>query len=320
MTAAAAGQEQLFLAAVAAIERHGARQAGRRPSGSPSSPSTTPAATRPNRGHWSRLWSRPSPKWPAPSSRGLARGWPRDRKAELTPELEQTLATLFDKLPPAAKGASRRARHALGQQEARPADRRDGRQAACETASKSDSADDDRVAAATQFVELQKSDAAAAKLLDLITPRSSPELAGGLVEALGQSESPADRRRAGRAAAQAHARRRGRPPSACSSAAPTGPSRCWTRIEQRQGAARRPVARSEAGPGRPSRPADRRPRPPPARSRRRPAQSRPAEGARRAAAADASKRATRPPARSSSRTSAPSATCTPAKGPRSAPT
>jgi len=50
-------------------------------------------------------------------------------------------------------------------------------------------ADDARIAAATQFVDLQKNDSSAAKLLDLITPRTAPELARGLVEALGHSES-----------------------------------------------------------------------------------------------------------------------------------
>ena len=43
-----------------------------------------------------------------------------------------------------------------------------------------DQSDADRLAAATQFVELQKSDSASTKLLDLITPRTSPELARGL--------------------------------------------------------------------------------------------------------------------------------------------
>jgi uncharacterized protein len=119
---------------------------------------------------------------------GLARGWPRDRKPNLTPEVEKSVAALFEKLPPAAKSqlaalASRWGSSNLGDQIAKMAT------GLMETARKDHAADSDRLAAAVQFVELQKTDSSAAKLLDLITPRSSPELARGLVEALGRSES-----------------------------------------------------------------------------------------------------------------------------------
>jgi len=122
--------------------------------------------------------------------KGLARGWPRDRRPELSPALEQTLALLFSKLPPAAKSqvaslAMRWGSQKLGDQIAAMA------AASLEAAGKGDLSDSDRLASATQFVELQKSDSAATKLLDLITPKSSPELASGLVDALGKSESPA---------------------------------------------------------------------------------------------------------------------------------
>ncbi len=122
--------------------------------------------------------------------RGFVRGWPRDRKIALTSELEQSLSGLFDKLPPAAKSqvatlATRWGSQGLGEQIAKMA------ATFLETASKPDQADADRIAAATQFVELQKSDAAGTKILELITPRSSPELARGLVVAAGKSESPA---------------------------------------------------------------------------------------------------------------------------------
>src|SRR5439155_25248213 len=52
--------------------------------------------------------------------------------------------------------------------------------------------DSDRVASAKQLVDFQKSDAnTAASLAKLITPRTSAELANGLVEAIELSESPA---------------------------------------------------------------------------------------------------------------------------------
>jgi putative membrane-bound dehydrogenase-like protein len=120
--------------------------------------------------------------------KGLARGWPRDRKPALTPELEHSLASLFDKASPAAKAqianlATRWGSQNLGEQIARMA------ASFYDTASSSATPEADRVAAASQFVELQKNDSATAKLLDLITPRTSPELATGLVQALGKSES-----------------------------------------------------------------------------------------------------------------------------------
>ena len=60
-----------------------------------------------------------------------------------------------------------------------------------ETANKSDLPDSQRIEAATQFVDLQKNDSAASKLLDLITPKTTPELARGLIDALGHSEAMA---------------------------------------------------------------------------------------------------------------------------------
>jgi putative heme-binding domain-containing protein len=49
----------------------------------------------------------------------------------------------------------------------------------------------ERAAAATNLVEFRRSDAAtAAMVLDLITPRASPEFATGLLEAAGRSEAP----------------------------------------------------------------------------------------------------------------------------------
>src|SRR5262245_7103587 len=119
---------------------------------------------------------------------GLARGWPRDRKAELTPALEQTLVTLFEKLPPAAKSHVANLATRWGSQQFGKQIEELAAKLFADT-SKADLADSVRLAAAAQLVDLQKGDAAAAKLLDLITPRTSPELARGLVEALARSES-----------------------------------------------------------------------------------------------------------------------------------
>jgi len=189
VTAAAAGQEQEFLSAVAqsnntALAAGPATErisivAGHVARGDSAEPRSLVAAL-----------EKAQPEVAAAILGGLARGWPRDRKAELTPDVEKTLAALFEKLPPAAKAqvaalATRWGSQSLSQQIAAMAAK------LLDEAGKNDLSDEARLAAATQFVELQKSDSAAAKLLDLVTPRSSPELARGIVEALGKSESMA---------------------------------------------------------------------------------------------------------------------------------
>jgi len=87
--------------------------------------------------------------------RGFVKGWPRDRKVELTPDIEHALSTLFDKLPAAAKAqvaalAVRWGSQQLGQQIAAMI------AAFYETASKPDLSEPIALAAATQFVDLQK--------------------------------------------------------------------------------------------------------------------------------------------------------------------
>ncbi len=120
---------------------------------------------------------------------GLARGWPRDSKPALNPELETTLAELFEKLPAAGKSqlvtlATRWGSQGLGQHIAKLTE---GFFAA---ASKDDAPESARIAAAKEFADLLRNDAAAGKLLELITPQTSPDLARGLVEALGRAEAP----------------------------------------------------------------------------------------------------------------------------------
>jgi putative membrane-bound dehydrogenase-like protein len=120
---------------------------------------------------------------------GLARGWPRDQRPELTPELETALGELFEKLPPAGKTqlvslATRWNSEGLGKHIEKIA------AGFVADASNEELADAARLTAARQYVELLATDPAPAKLLDLITPRTTPELARGLVEALARSESP----------------------------------------------------------------------------------------------------------------------------------
>jgi putative heme-binding domain-containing protein len=119
---------------------------------------------------------------------GLARGWPRDSKPANSAELEVLLAELFEKLPAAGKSqlvtfATRWGSQGLAQHIAKLAE------GFLATASKEDAAETARIAAANEYADLMGNDAAAAKLLDLVTPQSSPELARGLVEALGRAEA-----------------------------------------------------------------------------------------------------------------------------------
>jgi uncharacterized protein len=122
--------------------------------------------------------------------RGFVKGWPRDRKVDLNSDFEQSLTRLFDKLNSPGKAqlaalATRWGSQTLGKQIAEMVG------TFYETAAKSDLPEKDRLEAAVQFVDLQKNDSAAAKLLELITPRTTPELARGLVDALGHSEAMA---------------------------------------------------------------------------------------------------------------------------------
>ena len=189
VTAAAASQEDLFLVALATASNKSLNNQA-------ATERIAIVAEHIARGEWAAprplvaALEKAQPDVATAMLRGLARGWPRDRKANLSPDLDQSIAALFDKLPPAAKSqlaalAMRWGSTKLGDQIAKMT------AGLMETAAKDDAPDSDRLAAAVQFVELQKTDSSAAKLLELITPRSSPELARGLVEALGRSESMA---------------------------------------------------------------------------------------------------------------------------------
>jgi putative heme-binding domain-containing protein len=122
---------------------------------------------------------------------GLARGWHQDKRLNLDSASDAVLADLLPKLPKANRGqlvalAARWGSKALEKHAAAIAETfltqvRDEK-----------AADRARVEAAAQLIDFRKADAKAAQqLLDLLTPRSSPELARGLLEAVGRSEAPA---------------------------------------------------------------------------------------------------------------------------------
>jgi len=121
---------------------------------------------------------------------GLARGWPSDRPVTLGDASVESVARLLGSLAPQAKGqlvglatrwgSQKFERYAseisgsfltLARDEAKP--------------------DNARIDAARQLIAFRKTDLEVARdVLALITPRTSPALAAGLVEAVGQSDSP----------------------------------------------------------------------------------------------------------------------------------
>jgi putative membrane-bound dehydrogenase-like protein len=122
---------------------------------------------------------------------GLARGWPRDRPPDLSGRAEQALIQLAQRAPLAARGqlimlTQRWGSKALAKYTA------DVAASLLATVQEEKASNADRIAAAGQLIALRSGDAApAAQLLELVTPRTSPELARGLLEAVGRSEAAA---------------------------------------------------------------------------------------------------------------------------------
>jgi putative membrane-bound dehydrogenase-like protein len=121
---------------------------------------------------------------------GMAKGWPRNKPLELSEASDQALVDLLGKIPASTRGALINLSLRWGSKQL---------QAHVVEISKSfldivqnDKASEaDRVAAARQLVEFRKSDAETSQsLLNLITPKTSVELANGLLTAVGLSEAP----------------------------------------------------------------------------------------------------------------------------------
>lgn len=120
---------------------------------------------------------------------GLSRGWPKDKPVTLTAAAEKGLVQLVTTAPPSARGAlvnlaSRWGSKAL---ESHIAEITKSIRA---TLVDDKAKDSERIAAARQLVEFQKTDSAVAEqIAKLITPRTSAELATGLVDAIGLSDA-----------------------------------------------------------------------------------------------------------------------------------
>jgi uncharacterized protein len=120
---------------------------------------------------------------------GLARGWPRGRAASLDEATEASLVRFLPSLGQVARGQLVRIAGPWGKGalEEYAAEVAAGLRATVEAETKPDAA---RADAARQWIELRPEDEDAVQtLLGLITPRISPELATGVLEAVGRSSA-----------------------------------------------------------------------------------------------------------------------------------
>ncbi|HTN74459.1 MAG TPA: c-type cytochrome, partial [Pirellulaceae bacterium] len=120
---------------------------------------------------------------------GLMKGWPKQQAPKFDAAGDQALAALFTKLSPAGRAslislADRWENKSLQKYTAEIAD------SFAAIVQDEQAKDADRVSAALQLVEFKRNDAAVPKLLlDLLTPRTGPELGRGIIEAIGKSET-----------------------------------------------------------------------------------------------------------------------------------
>jgi putative membrane-bound dehydrogenase-like protein len=121
---------------------------------------------------------------------GLVKGWPKDRPADLGGEGGEVIATLLPRLPAGSRGPLVSLAERWGVSEL---DRQIREIAGTLLAAASDEGRDDeaRSTAAWQLIDFRPADVSAAgSLLDLLTPRTPPALASGLVAAVGKSTAP----------------------------------------------------------------------------------------------------------------------------------
>jgi putative membrane-bound dehydrogenase-like protein len=120
---------------------------------------------------------------------GLAKGWPKGKAADLNEDTEKAVARLVVRLSPGAKGSLIKLATAWGSKgfEKYAAETLTSLLAVVADSKASDTA---RADAARQLIEFRPNDEAVVeKVLAVITPRTSPEMAAGLLDALSGSQS-----------------------------------------------------------------------------------------------------------------------------------
>ncbi len=121
---------------------------------------------------------------------GLVAGWPKDRPAKRSEAEEKAIAGLLPRLSANARGSLVSLGNRLGN---KGLDKYSGEitGALLTTARDPKATDAARASAAAQLIEFQPNDFPTAQnVLTLITPRSSPALASGLIKALSSSQAP----------------------------------------------------------------------------------------------------------------------------------
>jgi hypothetical protein len=120
---------------------------------------------------------------------GMARAWPKSRTNKATSEGEKSLVELLPKLSAGGKGSLMRLTRAMGS-DAFAKYAGEIVKTTLATAQDEKASDADRIAAAKQTIELQpESGELVTQLLDLITIRTSPALAAGVVAAVCESQA-----------------------------------------------------------------------------------------------------------------------------------
>ncbi len=129
-------------------------------------------------------------KWAEVILAGLAKGWPKDTPVQLPAGSDKTLSDLFARLSPAGQGNLIRLTTLWGSKGLE----KHGAQIAqslLKIVTDEKQAEDARVSAARQLVELTAIDADSVdSLLAVLSPRTGPALAAGVIGALEASQSP----------------------------------------------------------------------------------------------------------------------------------
>jgi putative membrane-bound dehydrogenase-like protein len=121
---------------------------------------------------------------------GISNGWPKDKRAVLTEECEKAMAKMFGRISTGAKGQLVRLATLWGSKAFEKQAEEIGKTLLA-TIGDEKQTDSDRIAAARQLVEFRANDdETVTKLLDVLTPRTPPQIAVGFLDALSASQSP----------------------------------------------------------------------------------------------------------------------------------
>src|SRR5262249_52813495 len=121
--------------------------------------------------------------------RGLARGWPSGKPPALDASFDQSIEQLMMRLPAERRGVLLKLAGAWGSKKLE-AQAAEVARTLIVRMNTIDLKSEDRLAAARELLGLKADKATVVAVLDLVTPDASPDLAGGLLEALRGAEAP----------------------------------------------------------------------------------------------------------------------------------